>query len=201
MISWLYPQYDELFNVWFNSTADFFSQRMLKQKVTKLNAFFLNNVYFFLVGQLFFVQSVAENCAFQVYTNGCAIICRNCNRASREKLNKICIKIKNNRFIRSILSIILYNFSADRPIKNVALNYGTSSFMVFSWYWIQGYAEWRASWMASAVSGLSIRNCLAASRPWPRRMSCQLNQAPLFLTIPASTPMSRISLSRLMPRP
>src|SRR5579859_2853558 len=44
--------------------------------------------------------------------------------------------------------------------------------------------------MAPATSLFCRKNSLAFSRPWPRRISPTVNQAPLFLTMPISRPRS-----------
>ena len=51
------------------------------------------------------------------------------------------------------------------------------------------------------TSGLSTRNFLAFSRPWPSCSPSYVYQAPAFLTMPRSTPRSTTEPSRLMPRP
>src|SRR4051812_24265448 len=55
--------------------------------------------------------------------------------------------------------------------------------------------------MLAAIAGLSRRNCLAFSRPWPIRWPSALNQAPDFSTMPAFTPRSISSPSFEMPSP
>ena len=55
--------------------------------------------------------------------------------------------------------------------------------------------------ISAEMSALPLRKSLDASRPWPRRVSPNVNQAPVFVTTSIATPTSSRPPSREMPSP